>query len=87
MAASWWIRRCRHELPPSAARASDEDERVIAALHKVDYTAVASPTTAADKYLERQVARWSKAVRPPETERSRPWTSLIDWLPQNIPGR
>jgi len=48
----------------------DEMNRVIAALHKVDYTAWAfADYGKPDKYLERQVARWSSSTAPSENEK------------------
>jgi aminoglycoside phosphotransferase (APT) family kinase protein len=64
----------------------DEMNRVIAALHMIDYTAVGlADYGKPDKYLERQVARWSKQYRASETETIEAMDRLIDWLPQNIP--
>jgi aminoglycoside phosphotransferase (APT) family kinase protein len=65
----------------------NEMNRVIAALHKVDYTAAGLASYGKpDKYLERQVARWSKQYRASETEKIEAMDKLIDWLPQNIPA-
>lgn len=64
----------------------DEMNRVIAALHAVDYNAVGlAGYGKPDKYLERQVARWSKQYRASETEKIEAMDKLIDWLPRNIP--
>ena len=65
----------------------DEMNRVIAALHQVDQDAVGlTDYGKPDKYLERQVARWSKQYRASETEQIEAMDKLIDWLPQNIPA-
>ncbi len=65
----------------------DEMNRVIAALHQVDYAAVGLTSYGKpDSYLERQVARWSKQYRASETEKIEAMDKLIDWLPQNIPA-
>ena len=65
----------------------DEMNRVIAALHKVDYAAVGlGDYGKPDSYLERQVARWSKQYRASETEKIEAMDKLIDWLPRNIPA-
>jgi len=65
----------------------NEMNRVIAALHKVDVAAVGlGGYGKPDKYLERQVARWSKQYRASETERIEAMDRLIDWLPRNIPA-
>ncbi|MDP2825792.1 MAG: phosphotransferase family protein, partial [Sulfuritalea sp.] len=64
----------------------DEMNRVIAALHQVDHVAVGlADYGKPDKYLERQVARWSKQYRASETEKIEAMDKLIDWLPRNIP--
>lgn len=64
-----------------------EMNRVIAALHNVDYTAVGlSDYGKPGAYLERQVARWSKQYKAAETEKIEAMDKLIDWLPQNIPA-
>ena len=68
------------------AASFDEMNRVIAALHKVDYAAVGlADYGKPDKYLERQVGRWSKQYRASETEKIEAMDRLIEWLPQNIP--
>ena len=64
----------------------DELNRVIAALHKVDYARVGlADYGKPGNYIERQVARWSKQYRASETERVEAMDNLIDWLPRNIP--
>ena len=65
----------------------DEANRVIAALHSVDYQAVGlSDYGRPGSYIERQVARWSKQYRASETEKLEAMDNLIAWLPQNIPA-
>lgn len=65
----------------------DEMNRVIAALHKVDYTAVGLDTYGKPgNYLERQIGRWTKQYRASETERIEGMENLIEWLPKNIPA-
>ncbi|MCX7169019.1 MAG: phosphotransferase family protein, partial [Proteobacteria bacterium] len=64
----------------------DEMNRVIAALHSVDYQAVGlGDYGKPGNYLERQVARWSKQYKASETERIEAMDNLIAWLPQHIP--
>lgn len=63
-----------------------EMNRVIAAIHLVDYTALGladygRPTG----YFQRQIARWTKQYRASETESIEAMDRLIDWLPNNIP--
>ena len=61
--------------------------RVIAALHSVDYQAVGLESYGKPgNFLERQVARWTKQYRASETERIEAVENLIAWLPQHIPA-
>jgi aminoglycoside phosphotransferase (APT) family kinase protein len=72
----------------SAQRAAifDDLNRVIAALHSVDYTKVGlSDYGKPGNYLQRQIARWTKQYRASETERIEAFENLIAWLPENIP--
>jgi aminoglycoside phosphotransferase (APT) family kinase protein len=65
-----------------------EMNRVIAALHQVDYRAVGlSDYGRPGNYLERQIGRWSKQYRASETERIEAMERLIEWLPQHIPNQ
>jgi aminoglycoside phosphotransferase (APT) family kinase protein len=63
-----------------------EMNRVIAALHRVDYRAVGLEDYGKPGgYLARQIARWTKQYRASETERIEAMERLIDWLPEHIP--
>ena len=65
----------------------DEMNRVMAALHSVDYLALGLDDYGKPgNYLERQVARWSKQYKAAETERIEAMDQLIAWLPQHIPA-
>ena len=65
----------------------DELNRVISALHSVNYQAVDLETYGRPgNYIERQVSRWVKQYRASETERIESMENLIDWLPNNIPS-
>jgi aminoglycoside phosphotransferase (APT) family kinase protein len=65
----------------------DEMNRVIAALHKVDYQAIGlADFGRAGNYFERQISRWTKQYRASETEKIAAMDSLIEWLPQHIPA-
>jgi len=65
----------------------DEMNRVISALHQVDYPAVGlSNYGKPGNYLERQVARWSKQYKASETEKIEAMDNLIAWLPAHIPA-
>jgi len=73
--------------PSERSAIFDEMNRVIAALHCVDYLAVGlGDYGKPGKYLERQVARWSKQYKAAETERIEAMDNLIAWLPQHIPA-
>jgi aminoglycoside phosphotransferase (APT) family kinase protein len=64
----------------------DEMNRVIAALHSVDYAAVGlADYGKPGSYFARQIDRWSKQYRASETETIEAMDRLIDWLPRNIP--
>jgi aminoglycoside phosphotransferase (APT) family kinase protein len=63
-----------------------EMNRVIAALHRVDYTAIGlADYGKAGNYFERQIARWTKQYKASETETIDAMERLIEWLPRNIP--
>jgi len=64
----------------------DDFNRVIAALHSVDYQAIGlADFGRPGNYFERQVGRWTKQYRASETERIAAMDSLMAWLPKNIP--
>ena len=72
--------------PEERAAIFSEMNRVIAAIHAVDYAALelgdyGRPTG----YFQRQIARWTKQYRASETETIDAMDRLIDWLPNNIP--
>jgi aminoglycoside phosphotransferase (APT) family kinase protein len=64
----------------------DEMNRVIAALHGLDYRAAGlSDFGKPGNYFARQIARWSKQYRASETEKVEAMDRLIEWLPGNVP--
>lgn len=72
--------------PEMRAAHYDELNRVLAALHQVDYAAVGlSDFGKTGNYIERQVARWSKQYQASGAERIPAMDALIDWLPRHIP--
>src|SRR5215470_4818059 len=72
--------------PAERAAIFDEMNRVIAALHQVDYHAIGLDDYGKPgNYLERQISRWTKQYRASETEKIEAMEKLIDWLPQHIP--
>ncbi|HEX8009721.1 MAG TPA: phosphotransferase [Casimicrobiaceae bacterium] len=61
--------------------------RVIAALHRVDYRAVGLDDYGkTGGYLARQIARWTQQYRASETETIEPMERLIAWLPEHVPA-
>lgn len=64
----------------------DDMNRVIAALHQVDYGSLGlADYGRPGNYFERQIARWTKQYRASETETIDAMEALIDWLPAHIP--
>ena len=64
----------------------EEMNRVVAALHKVDYAAIGlGDYGKPGNYFERQIGRWTKQYRASETESIEAMDRLIEWLPANIP--
>ena len=65
----------------------DELNRVIAALHQVDYSTVGlSDFGRAGNYIERQVARWTKQYQGAGAARIDAMDRLIEWLPSHVPA-
>jgi len=65
----------------------DEMNRVIAALHKVDYAARGlADYGKPGNYFERQIGRWSKQYQASVTQPITEMDRLIDWLPAHIPA-
>ena len=64
----------------------EEMNRVIAALHRVDYTAAGlAGFGKPGNYFARQIGRWSRQYQASETEPIEAMSRLIAWLPQNVP--
>jgi aminoglycoside phosphotransferase (APT) family kinase protein len=64
----------------------DEMNRVLAALHSLDYAALGlADYGKPGNYFARQIARWSTQYRASETEHIEAMERLISWLPANIP--
>ena len=65
----------------------DEMNRVIAALHKVDFEAAGlADYGKPGNYFERQIGRWSKQYLASVTGPNEAMDRLIEWLPQHIPA-
>jgi len=63
-----------------------EMNRVISALHNVDFKAVGlNDYGKHGEYVARQIHRWTKQYRASETETIEAMDNLIEWLPENIP--
>ena len=64
-----------------------EMNRVIAALHTVDYKSIGLEGYGKPgNYFARQIDRWSKQYKASETEKIEAMYNLIEWLPKNIPA-
>jgi aminoglycoside phosphotransferase (APT) family kinase protein len=73
--------------PAERATLYDELNRVIAALHAVDYQAVGlGDYGRPGNYLKRQIDRWTRQYRAAATEPMDAMERLIDWLPAHVPG-
>ncbi len=66
----------------------DEMNRVIAALHTVDYKAIGlADYGKPGNYFARQIGRWTKQYLADEAAgRNADMDALVEWLPQNIPA-
>src|SRR5512141_1379594 len=64
-----------------------ELNRVLAALHGVDYAAIGlADFGRPGPYIERQIARWSKQYEAAGAERIPAMDALIGWLPRHVPA-
>ena len=64
-----------------------EMNRVIAALHRVDYAAIGlADYGKPGNYFARQIDRWSKQYKASETEPIAAMDRLVEWLPAHIPA-
>ena len=64
----------------------EEMNRVIAALHRVDYPSIGlGDYGRPGNYFGRQIERWSKQYKASETGKIEAMDQLIEWLPKNIP--
>jgi aminoglycoside phosphotransferase (APT) family kinase protein len=72
--------------PVQRAAHYDELNRIIAALHRVDYAAIGlGDFGRTGNYIERQVARWTRQYQAAGAERIEAMDRLIEWLPSHIP--
>jgi aminoglycoside phosphotransferase (APT) family kinase protein len=64
----------------------DELNRVLAALHQVDYAAIGLESFGKPgQYISRQIARWSTQYRAGSAQPIPAMDRLIEWLPQHVP--
>lgn len=76
-------------LAPEQRRAHyAELNRVIAALHGVDHRACGlADFGREERYVERQIERWTRQYRGAETGRIEAMEALIAWLPAHVPAQ
>jgi aminoglycoside phosphotransferase (APT) family kinase protein len=83
----FWQQEVPGVAPPERTAIYDEMNRVLAALHSVDYQAVGLDDYGRPgNYFARQIARWSRQYRASETDSVPAMDNLIAWLPDNIPA-
>jgi len=83
----FWDQSLPGMAPAERAAIYSEMNRVIAALHKVDFAAIGlADYGKPGNYFARQIGRWSKQYRASETEKIEAMGNLIAWLPANIPA-
>lgn len=83
----FWDPRLPNSSNSERAALFDEMNRVIAALHSVDFQAIGlGDYGKAGNYFSRQIDRWTKQYRAAETEKIEAMDNLIAWLPQHIPA-
>lgn len=83
----WWDQSLPDLATSERAAIYDEMNRVIAALHTVDYQAIGLRNYGKPgNYFERQISRWSKQYVASITEPIAAMDKLMDWLPAHIPA-
>jgi aminoglycoside phosphotransferase (APT) family kinase protein len=82
----YWDQSLPGLTPPERRDIYDEMNRVIAALHGVDYTAAGLASYGKPgNYFERQIGRWSKQYLASITQPIGEMDLLMSWLPEHIP--
>jgi aminoglycoside phosphotransferase (APT) family kinase protein len=82
----WWDGTLPGMQPAERRAIYSELNRVIVALHQVDFVAAGlGDYGKPGNYFERQIGRWTKQYRASETETIEAMDRLIEWLPANIP--
>lgn len=65
----------------------DDMNRVLAALHRVDFRSIGLSTFGrADGYVKRQIARWSRQYRDSRVIDLPAMDRLLEWLPEHAPA-
>ena len=83
---NFWDPTLRDASPAERSAIYDEMNRVMVALHSLDYAAAGlADYGRPGNYFARQIARWSKQYRASETERIEAMEKLLTWLPANVP--
>lgn len=73
--------------PPERGAIYDEENRVIAALHRIDPAAIGlADYGRPGNYFERQVARWVKQYQASKGDDVAAMNHLMDWLPRHVPA-
>jgi len=81
-----WDQALPGMLPHERAAIYDEQNRVIAQLHTIDYAAIGlADYGKPGNYFARQIERWTRQYQASATEHIPEMDSLIAWLPQHIP--
>jgi len=84
---NFWDPTLPRMTPPERAALYEEMNRVMAALHTLDYAALGlGDFGKPGNYFARQIARWSGQYRASATERIEAMEKLLAWLPANIPA-
>jgi aminoglycoside phosphotransferase (APT) family kinase protein len=82
-----WDQALPEQTNAERAEIYDEMNRVIAALHSVDFTAQGlAGFGKPGNYFERQIGRWTKQYRASELEPIAEMDNLIAWLPERVGG-
>jgi aminoglycoside phosphotransferase (APT) family kinase protein len=74
--------------PADRAAIHDDVNRVVAALHRVDYKSVGLEDYGKPgNFFGRQIARWTRQYQASATEPMEAMDRLIEWLPAHVPAR
>ena len=72
---------------PTRVAMYNETNRVLAALHSVNYSSVGLQDYGkGGNYFARQLSRWERQYRASETEQLEGMEALLEWLPANMPA-